>query len=59
MRADNNRDLQDTLVNPEGDPMNVGQKVILPATFCGGRPYMFERQQYTMAYVRKFGLPDF
>ena len=26
----------------------------MPATFCGGPRYMFERQQVAMAYVRKF-----
>ena len=38
--------------------MNVGQKVILPATVCGDPCYMLERQQDAMAYVRKFGRPD-
>ena len=37
---------------------NVGQKVILPPTFCGVPRYMFERQQDAMAYLRKFGRPD-
>ena len=30
----------------------------MPATFCGGPRYMFERQQDAIAYVRKFGRPD-
>ena len=38
--------------------MNVGQKVILPATFCGVSRYLFERQQDAIAYVRKFNQPD-
>ena len=57
-RADNYKDLRETIVNQDGDPRNVGQKVILLATFCGGPPYMFTRQQGTMAYVRKFDQPD-
>ena len=55
---DNYRDLRDTIVNPDGDPRNVGQKVILPATFCGGPRYMFERQKDAMSYIRKSGRPD-
>ena len=35
-RADNCKDLRETIVNQHEDPRNVGQKVILPATFCGG-----------------------
>ena len=33
LRADNYRNLLETIVNQNGDPRNVGQKVILPATF--------------------------
>ena len=58
LRADNYKDLRETIVNQDGDPRNVGQKEILPATFCGGPRYMFERQQDAMAYVRKFVRPD-
>ena len=48
LRADNYKD-------QDGDSRNVGQKVILRATFCGGPRYMFERQQDAMNYVRKVG----
>ena len=58
LRVDNHRDLRETIVNQDGDPRNVGQKVILPATFCGGPRYMFERQQDAMVYFRKFGRSD-
>ena len=50
-------DLRETIVNQDGD-LNVGQKVILRATFCGDPSYVFERQQDAMAYFRKFGRPD-
>ena len=43
LRADNYRDLQDAIVNQDGDPKNVGQKVILPTTFCGGPRYKTTR----------------
>ena len=58
LRADNYKDLRETIVNQEGDPRNVEQKIILPATFCGGPRHMFERQQDAMAYARKLGRPD-
>ena len=48
LRADNYKDLWETIVNQDGDPGNVGQKVILHAKFCGGPRYMFERQQDAM-----------
>ena len=58
LRADNHRRLRETKVNQDRNSRNVGQKVILPATFCGGPRYMLERQQDAMVYVRKFGRPD-
>ena len=57
-KADNYRDLRDALYSTDGDPRNVGQRVILPATFTGGPRYMFERQQDAMTYVQKYGRPD-
>ena len=53
MTADYYKDLRKTIFNQDGDPRNVGQKVILPATSCGGPGCMFERQQDAMAYVGK------
>ena len=35
LKADNNKDIWETKVNQDGDLRYVGQKVILPATFCG------------------------
>ena len=58
LRADSYRGLRETVVSQDEDSKTVGQKVILPATFCGGPRYMFERQQDAMAYVRNFGRPD-
>ena len=49
---------RDIILDNVGDAQNVGQKVILPASYCGGPRYMFERQQDAMTYVRKFGRPD-
>ena len=58
MKADSYKDLREAIVNQNGEPRNVGQKVILPVTFCGGPRYMFERQQDAMFFVRKFVRPD-
>lgn len=58
LRADNYKELHDAIVAGDGDPTNVGQKTVLPATFTGGPRYMFERQQDAMSYVRLYGRPD-
>jgi len=52
------KDLQDAIVDGDGDPSNVGHRIILPSTFTGGPRYMHECQQDAMAYVRKYGHPD-
>ena len=52
MSADNYKDFRETIVNQNW------RRQILPATFCGGPRYIFERQQDALAYVRKVGRPD-
>jgi len=58
LRADCYQDLRDAIVDGDGDPSNVGRRIILPSTFTGGPRYMHERQQDAMTYVRKYGHPD-
>ena len=58
MITDNYQDLRDTIVNSDGNPNNVDQRVILPSSYYGGPRFMFEKQQDVMSYVRKFGWPD-
>ena len=58
LRADCYQDLWDAMVDGDGDPRNVGRRVILPSSFTGGPRYMHERQQDAMTYVRKYGHPD-
>ena len=58
LRADCYQDLRDAILDSDGDPRNVGRKVILPSTFTGGPRYMDKRQQDAMTYVRKYGHPD-
>ena len=58
LRADCYQNLRDAILEGDGDPRNVGRRVILPSTFTGGPRYMHERQQDAMSYVRKYGHPD-
>ena len=58
LRADCYQDLRDAILDSDGDPRNVGRRVILPSTFTGGPQYMHERKQDAMTYVRKYGHPD-
>ena len=58
LRADCYQDLRDAILDRDGDPNNVGRRIILPSTFTGGPRYMHERQQDAMSYVRKYGHPD-
>ena len=58
LRADCYQDLRDAILDQDGDPNNVGRRIILPSTFTGGPRYMRERQQDAMSYVRKYGHPD-
>ena len=58
LRADSYQELRDTIINTDGNPQNVGQRIILPATYCGGPRYMFEKQQDAMCFVRTYGRPD-
>ena len=57
LRADNYKELHDAIVAGNGDPINVWQKVVLPATFTGGPRYMYERQQNAMSYVHNDDKP--
>ena len=58
LRADCHQDLRDAILDGDGDPNNIGHRIILPSTFTGGPRYMHERQQDAMSYVRKYGHPD-
>ena len=58
LRADCYKDLRDAILDGDGDPSNVGRRIVLPSTFTGGRFYMHERQQDAMTYVRMYGHPD-
>ena len=58
LRADCYQDLRDAILDGDGDPNNVGRRIILPSSFTGGPRYMHERQQDAMSYVRKYGHPD-
>jgi len=57
--ADSYISLRDSILAIDGDPRQVGQRVVLPATYTGGPRYMHERQSDAMAYVRRMGRADF
>ena len=50
--------VHDAIVAGDGDPRDVGQKVVLPASFTGGPRYIYERQQDAKSYVRIYGYPE-
>ena len=58
LRAEQYGELRDALLASDGDPRNIGKKVILPSSYTGGPRYMHERTQDAMCYVRKFGRPS-
>lgn len=57
LRADEYIHLRDAIAN-DGNVTNIGQMVILPATYTGSPRHMNEYAQDAMAYVRKYGRPD-
>ena len=57
LRSDCYQNLRDALFQDDGNPHNVGQRVILPSSFTGGPRYMHERQQDALLYVQRFGRP--
>jgi hypothetical protein len=59
LQADDYDSLRDNLMAADGDPRNVSQRVVLPATYTGGPRWMHEKQSDAMAYVRRMKKPDF
>lgn len=57
LRADDYIHLRDAIVN-DGNMREIGQMVILPATFTGSPRHMHEYAQDAMTYVRNHGRPD-
>ena len=55
LRADCYQDLRDAILDRDGDPNNVGHRIILPSTFTGGPRYMHERQQDAMSTLGNMG----
>lgn len=49
--------LRDVIAN-DGNADNVGQMLILPATYTGSPRHMHEYAQDAITYVRKYGRPD-
>ena len=59
LRADEYIHLRDAIANDgAAAAANIGQMVILPASYTGSPRYMHEYAQDAMTYVRKYGRPD-
>ena len=58
LQSDCYQDLQDAILDGDGNPNSVGHRIILPSAFTRGPRYTHERQQDAMTYVRKYGHPD-
>ena len=43
-----------TDINAGGDGSNVGRRIVLPATYHGSPRFMYEKQQDSMALVRRY-----
>lgn len=57
LRAEQYIHLRDAIAN-DGNVANIGQMVILPATYTGSPRHMHEYAQDAMTYVRRYGRPD-
>lgn len=59
LRVDNYIHLRDAMNNQNDiNPNELGQSIILPATFTGSPRHMQEYSQDAMTYVRSYGRPD-
>ena len=54
----NYKELHDAIFARDGDPRNVRQKVVLPATFTWDPRFMHEKQQDAISYELIYGRPD-
>ncbi|XP_042208656.1 uncharacterized protein LOC121856919 [Homarus americanus] len=43
----------------DGDPNQVGRRIVLPATYTGGPRYLHEKRSDAMAFVRHYGRADY
>ncbi|KAG7177471.1 putative Helitron helicase-like domain at N-terminus-containing protein 2 [Homarus americanus] len=59
LRAENYSDLRDSLLAADGDPNQVGRRIVLPATYTGGPRYLHEKRSDAMAFVRHYGTADY
>lgn len=50
--------MEEVVSRGDYDASLIGNRVVLPASFTGGRSYMFNNCQDVMAICKKFGYPD-
>ena len=58
LRSQSLRGLQDAVQGGDLDPNQIGRRVILPASFIGGRKDMMQKYHDGMAIIRKRGKAD-
>ena len=58
LRADQYKNVRDSLNDPNRDPSKCGKQYILPSSFQGSPRHMHEMYQDAMAIIRKRGKPD-
>ncbi|XP_057456530.1 uncharacterized protein LOC130747576 [Lotus japonicus] len=58
IRADFLSGLEEAMSRGETDSSSLGTRIVLPASFVGGKRYMFDCCQDAMAICKRFGYPD-
>nr|XP_028948133.1 uncharacterized protein LOC103415272 [Malus domestica] len=58
LRTDVYKGIYDAVARGDNDANNVGQKIILPASYTGSPRYMINNYQDAMAICREYGHPD-
>ncbi|XP_057453106.1 uncharacterized protein LOC130744967 [Lotus japonicus] len=58
IRADFLNGLEEAMSRGETDPSFLGTRIVLPASFIGGKRYMFDCCQDAMAICKRYGYPD-
>jgi len=50
--------VEEAVARGDYDASSIGAQVVLPASFTGGRRYMFNNCQDAMAICKKYGYPN-
>ena len=58
MRSEIYKGIYDAISRGDNDANNLGQKIVLPASYTGSPRYMINNYQDAMAICREYGHPD-